>query len=54
MIGLLRIAKSVLKFIDLGMQITDFPLHVLISIDFNAVDEHRPGVLYSVFDIEML
>ena len=53
-IGLLCISKSVLKFIDLCMQIADLPLHALISIDFNAVDERGPGALYSLFDVEML
>ena len=46
--------KLVLKFINLCMQIADLPLYVLISIDFNAVDECGPGALYSIFDIEML
>ena len=46
--------KSVFKFIDLHMQIADLPLHALISIDFDAVDECRPGALYSVLDVEML
>ena len=50
----LRIVKSVFKFIDLCMQIADLPLHMLISIDFDAVDECGPGALYSVFNIEML
>ena len=36
------------------MQIAELPLNVLISIDFDAVDEHGPGALYSVFDINML
>ena len=36
------------------MQITELPLYVLISIDCNAVDERRPGALYSVLDIDML
>ena len=49
-IGLLCIMKRVLKFIDLHMQITDLPLYTLISIDFDAVDEHGPGTLYSVLD----
>ena len=46
--------KSVLKFIDLHMQIADLPLYMLISIDFDAVDECGPGALYSVLDVEML
>ena len=54
MIGLLCITKSVLEFITVHMQITDFPLYALVSIDFNAVDECGPGALYSIFDIEML
>ena len=53
-IGLLCITKIVLKFIDLCMQIADLPLYVLISIDFDAVDECRPGTLYSILDVEML
>ena len=53
-IGLLRIVKSILKFIDLHMQIADLPLHSLISIDFNAVDECGPGTLYSILDVETL
>ena len=36
------------------MQITELPLYALISIDFDAVDERRPGTLYSVLDIDML
>ena len=46
--------KSVLKFINLCMQIADLPLYVLISINFDAVDECRPGTLYSIFDVKML
>ena len=53
-VGLLRIAKGILQFIDLHMQISELPLHVLISIDFDAVDECRPGALYSVLDVDML
>ena len=36
------------------MQITELPLYALISIDFDAVYEHGPGALYSVFDVDML
>ena len=36
------------------MQIVELPLNVLISIDFDAVDECRPGALYSVLDVNML
>ena len=36
------------------MQIAELPLYVLISIDFDAVDEHGPGALYSVLDVNML
>ena len=36
------------------MQIAELPLDVLISIDFDAVDECGPGALYSVFDANML
>ena len=36
------------------MQIAELPLYALISIDFNAVDEHRLGALYSVLDVDML
>ena len=36
------------------MQITELPLNALISIDFNAVDEHGPGTLYSILDVNML
>ena len=46
--------KSILKFINLRMQIADLPLYALISIDFNAVDECRPGTLYSILNVEML
>ena len=53
-IGLLCITKSVHHFINLHMQIADLSLHTLISIDFNAVDECRPGALYSILNIEML
>ena len=53
-IGLLCVMKSIFKFIDLHMQIADLPLHVLISIDFDAVDERRPGTLYSIFNVKML
>ena len=52
--GFLHVAKSILKFIDLHMQITELPLHALISIDFNAVDEHGPGALYSILDVNTL
>ena len=31
--------KSILKFINLHMQIVDLPLHMLSSIDFDTVDE---------------
>ena len=44
--------KSILEFIDLHMQITDLPLYVLISINFDDVDECGPGALYSVIDVE--
>ena len=54
MIGLLCDAKSVLEFIDLYVQITDLPLYALTSINFDAVDEHGPGALYSIFDVKML
>ena len=54
MIGLLHITKSILEFIDLCMQLADFPLYVLITINFNGVDEHGPGALYSIFNIETL
>ena len=50
----LRIVKSVFKFIDLCMQIADLPLHMLISINFDAVDECRLGALYSIWDVETL
>ena len=53
-IGLLCVAKSIFKFIDLRMQIAEFPLHMLISIDFDAVDERGPGALYSVLNVETL
>ena len=53
-IGLLCIAKSILKFLDLHMQIADLPLYALISINFDAVDEHGPGALYSILDVDML
>ena len=53
-IGLLCIVKSVLQFIDLCMQIADLSLHMLISIDFDAVDECGPGALYSILDVETL
>ena len=46
--------KSILQFIDLHMQIAELPLHMLISIDFGAIDECRPGALYSVLDVDML
>ena len=36
------------------MQIAELPLNALISIDFDAIDEHRPGALYSVLDVNML
>ena len=36
------------------MQIAELPLNALISIDFDAVDEHRPGTLYSIFDVNTL
>ena len=36
------------------MQITEWPLNVLISINFDAVDERGPGALYSVLDVNML
>ena len=36
------------------MQIAELPLNVLISIDFDAVDERGPGALYSVLDVDML
>ena len=36
------------------MQITELPLNALISIDLDAVDEHGPGTLYSVLDVNML
>ena len=36
------------------MQIAELPLYVLISINFNAVDECRPGALYSIFDVDLL
>ena len=36
------------------MQITELPLNALISINFDAVDERRPGALYSVLDIDTL
>ena len=36
------------------MQIAELPLNVLISIDFDAVDECGPGALYSVLDINTL
>ena len=54
MIGLLCITKSILEFIDLCMQVADLPLYVSISIDFDAVDEHEPGALYSIFNVNML
>ena len=54
MIRLLHSVKSKLEFIDLCMQLADFPLYVLITIDFDGVDEHGPGALYSIFDIETL
>ena len=53
-IGLLCVVKSVLQFIELCMQIAELSLHALISIDFDAVDECGPGILYSVFGIDML
>ena len=53
MIGLLCIAKSVLKFIDLCMQIAELPLHALLSSDFDAVDEDSPGTLYSILDFDL-
>ena len=53
-IALLCITKSILQFIDLCMQIADLSLDTLISINFDAVDECRPGALYSVFNVEML
>ena len=46
--------KSILQFIDLCMQIADLSLHMLISINFDAVDECGLGTLYSVFNVEML
>ena len=46
--------KSILEFIDLRMQIADLPLHALISIDFDAVDEHGPDALYCIFNIKTL
>ena len=36
------------------MQIAELPLNALISINFDAVDEHGPSALYSIFDINML
>ena len=36
------------------MQITELPLNVLISINFDAVDECGPGTLYSIFDVNTL
>ena len=36
------------------MQIAELPLNVLISIDFDAVDEHGPGALYSIPNVNML
>ena len=36
------------------MQIAELPLNVLISINFDAVDERGPGALYSVFNVNML
>ena len=46
--------KSILKVVDLRMQIADLPLYMLISIDFDAVDECGPGALYSVLNVETL
>ena len=46
--------KRVLQFIDLCMQIAKLPLYALISIDFDAVYEHRPGALYSILDVDAL
>ena len=53
-IGLLCVTKSLLEFIDLRMQIADLPLYALISIDFDAVDEHGPGALYSILNVKTL
>ena len=36
------------------MQIAELPLNALISIDFDAVNEHEPGALYSILDVNML
>ena len=36
------------------MQIAELPLNALISINFNAVDECRPGALYSVLNVNTL
>ena len=36
------------------MQIAELPLNALISIDFDAIDEHGPGALYSILDINTL
>ena len=36
------------------MQIAELPLYALISINFDAVDECRPGALYSILDIDTL
>ena len=36
------------------MQIAELPLNVLISIDFDAIDECGPGALYNVLDVNML
>ena len=53
-IGLLCVVKSIFKFINLHMQIAELRLYALISINFDAVDEGRPGALYSILDIDML
>ena len=36
------------------MQIAELPLNALISIDFNAVNEHEPGALYSILNVNTL
>ena len=36
------------------MQIAELPLYVLISINFDAVEECGPGALYSVLDVDTL
>ena len=50
---LLCINKSILHFIDLCMQIADLSLYLLISINFNAVDESGSSALDCIPNVRM-